>query len=105
MSYPLKILKADGILKNIYHCSDIHIFRSNDRYEEYQEVFNKLYEHIRRDSENSICTILGDSIDFKENTSNDANEFLSKFLRDLSSIVPIMLEISSRLSDSIISVF
>ena len=57
---------VDKKFKNIIHLADIHIRNKKDRDEEYQLVFNNLYERIRlfnMDSKNLIIAIAGDILD------------------------------------------
>ena len=39
--------------------ADIHIRLNSDRYTEYREVFNKVYQEIRKDPDNSIIVLYG----------------------------------------------
>ena len=47
------ILEKNKNVKRIYHVSDIHI-RKTERYEEYSDVFESLYEKINKDENNEF---------------------------------------------------
>ena len=40
----------NGNVKKIYHMADIHIRLSSERHSEYREVFEKVYEELKKDS-------------------------------------------------------
>ena len=54
-----KKVKAFCKLKHIHHISDIQI-RNLKRHKEYNEVFERTYEEIRKNKDNSVVYIGGD---------------------------------------------
>ena len=65
----------------IVHLSDIHI-RNYGRYDEYEEVFNRLYEILKIEKPNIICN-LGDTFDQFIDISNEAKLQAGNFLNNL----------------------
>ena len=57
-------------LKYIHHISDIQI-RNLKRHREYEEVFNKLYEEVKKNPNNAISYIGGDIAHSKTEMSPD----------------------------------
>lgn len=53
-------LNSSKVIRYIYHISDIHIRRSNERDEEYRQVFKKLNERLADMSEDSLIVCTGD---------------------------------------------
>ena len=98
-------IKLDYIerpIKRIYHLADIHI-RNNYiskkgnktyRYTEYEEVFNNLYEEIRKcpvPLENAIVVICGDLLHESASCSPKAMEQTFKFLENLTKLIDVVL--------------
>ena len=54
-------------LKHIHHISDIQI-RNLKRHREYEEVFNGLYEEIKKNKDNAVAYIGGDIAHSKTET-------------------------------------
>ena len=52
--------KINKNLPVIYHMADIHITNKNERYEEYQEIFEKVYKLLENDPREKIIAICGD---------------------------------------------
>ena len=76
-------------IKYCYHISDTHI-RLSQRYDEYQHVFDKLYECLRKE-EDGIIVITGDLLHSKCELSGNCTLFTLKFLKTLASIFPTFL--------------
>jgi DNA repair exonuclease SbcCD ATPase subunit/DNA repair exonuclease SbcCD nuclease subunit len=73
----------------ILHISDIHI-RNNERFDEYEEIFNKLYLKIEEEKP-EIIVIAGDLFDNFIEISNEAKVFASDFLTKLSTYAEIRI--------------
>ena len=64
----------------IIHLADIHI-RNNERFDEYNEQFNKTYTKIKELNPNYI-TVVGDLYDNFITVSNEADTLAGDFLRN-----------------------
>jgi DNA repair exonuclease SbcCD ATPase subunit len=88
------ILKSDTQIDTIYHVSDIHI-RLRQRHSEYQDVFNRLYDELKKQVLNKpsigIIIITGDILHSKTNLSPEAIQMTSQFLNSLSEIMPTIV--------------
>ena len=70
----------DGIeIKKIYHLSDIHISKNDDRHDEYLAVFKNLVNEIKKDTQNAIIVICGDIL-HEKNTLSPQQLLLAKNL-------------------------
>ena len=70
-------------LKYIHHISDIQI-RNLKRHKEYEEVFNKLYEEVKKNPNNaSISYIGGDIKHSKTEMSPELVDQLSRLFKNL----------------------
>lgn len=78
-----------GTIRKIYHISDIHI-HLNSRHQEYQHVFEKLYNIIKGDTTDAITLITGDILHSKTELLPECIEFTRKFFMDLSKIIPLV---------------
>jgi DNA repair exonuclease SbcCD ATPase subunit len=85
---------ANEEIECIYHMADIHI-RIYERHDEYQQVFNQLYEYLDRQTEErrrkSIILIAGDILHSKNNLSPPCVIFTSKFFKELTSRVKAVI--------------
>ena len=72
--------------------ADIHIMNYN-RHEEYESVFEKLYENLERDKnkEEGIIVIVGDVINDKSLVSGKCIQMVSNFLIRLAKIMPVIV--------------
>ncbi len=78
-------------IKRIFHISDIHI-RLYNRQKEYQDVFQKLYDYIKQNSNNNeIIIITGDLLHSKNNLSPESILVTQDFLIHLAAICPTFL--------------
>ena len=77
-------------LKHIHHISDIQI-RNLKRHTEYEEVFNRLYEKVKLNKENSVAYIGGDIAHSKTEMSPELIDQLSRLFKNLSDIVPTII--------------
>lgn len=77
------------IIKHIIHLSDIHI-RPLERHDEYQEVFNNLYDSIktRTKGQETAIVICGDILHEKDRLKAETFTFTRKFFKDLLAITP-----------------
>ena len=74
-------------IKYIHHISDVHI-RNLKRHAEYEQVFERLYEKIKQNREDSIIYIGGDIAHSKTDMSPELVDQTSRFLKSLSEICP-----------------
>ena len=75
----------------IYHMADIHITNKKERYEEYQEIFEKIYKLLEKDSREKIIVICGDLYDNKTLLKTYTLTFVSKFIGRLSKYGDVIL--------------
>jgi DNA repair exonuclease SbcCD nuclease subunit len=75
----------------IYHMADIHITNKKERYEEYQEIFDKIYKLLENDSREKIIVICGDLYDNKTSLKTYTLTFVSKFIGKLSKYGDVIL--------------
>lgn len=86
------VLNDDKIIKMIYHISDIHI-RLDNRIEEYNNVFNRLYNFLRNEKEKkeeSIIVVTGDIMHIKDRLTPHCMLMCYYFLLNLSNIFPLL---------------
>jgi DNA repair exonuclease SbcCD ATPase subunit len=78
-------------IKYIYHLADIHI-RLNDRIDEYNKVFDRLYKSIELQGnyDESIIVLAGDIFDAKTNLKTESLELFDK-LMELLKLMPIIM--------------
>lgn len=81
----------NGNVKKIYHMADIHIRLGSERHSEYREVFEKLYEVLKQDSENSIVVLCGDILHSKNELSPECIDITIEFIKNLSSIMDVIM--------------
>jgi len=77
-------------LKYIHHISDIQI-RNLKRHREYEEVFNGLYEEVRKHPDNAVAYIGGDIAHSKTEMSPELIDQLSRLFKNLSDICPTII--------------
>ena len=79
-------------IERIFHISDIHI-RLYHRQKEYQDVFEKLYDYIKKSSTNrrEIIIITGDLLHSKNNLSPESILITQNFLINLAALCPTFL--------------
>jgi len=77
-------------LKYIHHISDIQI-RNLKRHREYEEVFNGLYEEVKKNPDNAVAYIGGDIAHSKTEMSPELIDQLSRLFKNLSDIVPTII--------------
>ena len=77
-------------LKYIHHLSDIQI-RNLKRHKEYEEVFEKLYEEVRKNPDNAISYIGGDIAHSKTEMSPELVDQLSRLFKSLADICPLVI--------------
>jgi DNA repair exonuclease SbcCD ATPase subunit/DNA repair exonuclease SbcCD nuclease subunit len=56
----MEILNNKSKVEKIYHIGDVHVMKNNNRDEEYREVFEDLYESIKKDTKNALIVCTGD---------------------------------------------
>jgi DNA repair exonuclease SbcCD ATPase subunit len=77
-------------LKHIHHISDIQI-RNLKRHTEYEEVFERTYEAVRKNKDNAVAYIGGDIAHSKTDMSPELVDQLSRLFKNLSDIVPTII--------------
>ena len=77
-------------LKHIHHISDIQI-RNLKRHREYEEVFNGLYEEVKKNPDNAVAYIGGDIAHSKCEMSPELIDQLSRLFKNLADIVPTII--------------
>ena len=77
-------------LKHIHHISDIQI-RNLKRHREYEEVFNRLYEEVKKNPNNAISYIGGDIAHSKTEMSPELVDQLSRLFKNLADICPLVI--------------
>lgn len=104
--------KPDGIIlrdleygckiKYVYHISDVHI-QLYKRHDEYKIQFEKFYKYLRDEKEKYdispsknkniplVCCVTGDILHSKTDLSPECVQVCYQFLRDVSSIMPVVL--------------
>ena len=79
------------IVKKILHIADVHI-RNLKRHEEYRQVFDKLYESLKSETdENTIIYLGGDIAHAKLEMSPELVKEIAEFLTKCSEIAPTYL--------------
>lgn len=98
----LNIIPYKTVIKKIIHISDIHIHLYK-RHDEYKIIFNNLYNKIteikkklkiktdKNDNISLIVVITGDILHCKSDLSPECVNFTYKFLKSISSLVPLIL--------------
>ena len=81
---------SNKCIKTIYHLADIHI-RPLKRHQEYRIIFNKLYNEIRKDSDDSLIVICGDIVHEKDKITPELIILIQEFLTELSNITDVIL--------------
>lgn len=72
----------------LYHISDIHI-GALGRIDEYYQVFNKLYNKLRKEK-SGLIVITGDIIDKYGRVSSEARKLCNDFFNNLKDIMPVV---------------
>ncbi len=77
-------------LKYIHHISDIQI-RNLKRHREYEEVFERTYEQVKKYADNSVVYIGGDIAHSKTDMSPELVHQLSNLFKNLADICPTII--------------
>jgi len=77
-------------LKYIHHISDIQI-RNLKRHKEYEQVFEKTYEEVRKNKDNAVAYIGGDIAHSKTDMSPELIDQLSRLFKNLADICPTII--------------
>ena len=77
-------------LKYIHHISDIQI-RNLKRHKEYEEVFERTYEEVKKHKDNAVVYIGGDIAHSKTEMSPELVDQLSRLFKNLADICPTIL--------------
>jgi DNA repair exonuclease SbcCD ATPase subunit len=92
----IKVLQDDGEdITKIYHISDIHISKYNDRHPEFLTVFKRLCTEIKKDPENSIIYVGGDILHEPNRLSPPQLLLAKQFFRLLSNITIVAVIIGN----------
>lgn len=84
-----EIITTKVTIKYLYHISDIHI-RRYDRHNEYEYVFDKLYNYLKT-VDSGLIVITGDILHNKDNLTPDCITKTRTFLETLSNIMPVIM--------------
>jgi hypothetical protein len=79
-------------LKHIHHISDIQI-RNLKRHKEYEEVFERTYEEVRKNKDNAVAYIGGDIAHSKTDMSPELIDQLSRLFKNLADIGQKLLKL------------
>jgi DNA repair exonuclease SbcCD ATPase subunit len=79
---------------HIVHIADIHILLTK-RHEEYEQIFNKLYEEIDNTPETTIICVVGDVVHNKVDLSPECVYIASNFLKNLADRRDVILTIGN----------
>ena len=77
-------------LKYIHHISDIQI-RNLKRHKEYEQVFERTYEEVKKYKNNAVAYIGGDIAHSKTEMSPELIDQLSRLFKNLADIVPTII--------------
>ena len=77
-------------LKYIHHISDIQI-RNLKRHKEYEEVFERTYEEVKKHKNNAVVYIGGDIAHSKTEMSPELVDQLSRLFKNLADICPTII--------------
>tara|TARA_Y100001938_G_scaffold44422_1_gene61627 strand:- start:3086 stop:6241 length:3156 start_codon:yes stop_codon:yes gene_type:complete len=77
-------------LKYIHHISDIQI-RNLKRHKEYEEVFERTYEEVKKHKDNAVAYIGGDIAHSKTEMSPELVDQLSRLFKNLADICPTII--------------
>jgi DNA repair exonuclease SbcCD nuclease subunit len=91
MKQLLKSCEGNNGVETIFHLSDIHI-RLFQRHTEYQYIFEKCYQYIRKHKKgNHIIVVTGDIVHNKNDLSPECDTITIDFLQSLASIYPTLI--------------
>jgi DNA repair exonuclease SbcCD ATPase subunit/predicted MPP superfamily phosphohydrolase len=77
-------------LRTIYHTADIHI-RNVRRHKEYRQVFERLYEEVRKDTEDAVIVVAGDIVHAKLEMSPELVDLTFELFTKLANILPTII--------------
>ena len=77
-------------LETIFHLADLHI-RNVKRHREYREVFERLYDEIKKDTKNAVAVVAGDIVHAKLEMSPELIDLTFEFFERLSEILPVIV--------------
>lgn len=75
---------------HILQIADIHI-RLNKRHEEYRDVFNALYEELKKTPAETVVALVGDVFHSKSDLSPECVEMATNLFKNLADIRPLIL--------------
>src|SRR5438445_741496 len=78
---------SPGDVKHIYHMADIHIRLNAKRHQEYREVFERVYDLLKKEPNESIVVICGDIFHSKTELSPECIDMAIDFFKNLSNIM------------------
>ena len=93
-SYSIQDLssKSSKPVDVIYHISDLHIENNSNNYEEYNHVFDQLWETIKNDGfQSKILVITGDILHEQTNLFSETILYTWEILKKFNKIVPIIM--------------
>jgi DNA repair exonuclease SbcCD ATPase subunit len=75
---------------HILHIADVHL-RLRQRYDEYIEIFKKLYDEVDKTPETTLIAVLGDLFHNKVSLSPECVQASTEFLKELSKRRPVIV--------------
>ena len=75
---------------HVLQIADIHI-RLTKRHDEYKEVFNNLYEEIRKTPETTVVALVGDVFHSKSDLTPECVEMASNLFKNIADLRPLVL--------------
>lgn len=89
------LLDDGNEIKKIYHVSDIHISRYDDRHDEYLFVFKNLVNEIKKDMQHAVIVLCGDILHEKNMLSPQQLLLTKNFFIMLSDLLPCFVIIGN----------
>jgi DNA repair exonuclease SbcCD ATPase subunit len=77
--------------KKIYHMADIHIRLDSKRHTEYREVFQRVYNLLDNETEESVIVLCGDILHSKTDLSPEVVDLTTDFFRNLGNRMDVIL--------------
>lgn len=75
---------------HVLHIADLHI-RLNKRHDEYKNVFNTLYEEVKKTPETTVVVLLGDVFHSKSDLSPECVQMATDLFKALADLRPLVL--------------
>lgn len=85
----MEILNNKSKIEKIYHIGDVHVMKNNNRDEEYREVFDSLYNSIKKDTKNALIVCTGDV--FNDGLSPSSIMLVKNLFSQLSELCDVVI--------------